>query len=165
MKIRTALATFLTTAALGTGVLGLADPAGATPSFSHNGQLSCGYGQVVTSGPSVTANQGTAQNPNIWWIAELIRWDGSRWVHAQWSSWFVDTVESDSGFSLGSTWGYAGGAWFRYGEMNSVGFGGYSSLRFDVPSGGYYAIRNFVYDGTYSSAIAVSSTGGTWCRA
>src|SRR5688572_23373618 len=27
-------------------------------------QLSCGQGQVFTSAPSVTANQGTAQNPH-----------------------------------------------------------------------------------------------------
>ena len=148
-------------AALVTVLLPLLAPP-ATAAGVPYASLSCGSGWVQTTAPHVLAQQGArgAAGPDAFWIAELWGWTGSTWVHVQWSQWWLSPVRTTD-FNPGALTGYAGPSWYPYGVVNGSWT---QSVWFRVAPGYHYAIRNWVHDGSWSSAWAATAVGFS-CRA
>jgi len=140
----------------------------ARGSTAPNATLWCGGGQVATSGPRVEAQQSLVADSgyDVWWIAELVGWNGSTWQTLAYSQWLGDDVQSDGGFSLGQVWGTAGPEWAPPGVFlpGDPARGPFNEQRWNVQPGYWYGIINWVYDrGQYISATAFTAGGSGSC--
>ena len=144
-------------------LLGLAMLTPATPATAAgvpNASLSCGTGWVRTTAPYVYAQQDAPGASGIFWAPQLYQHDGRSWHPVATANWFISPVQS-SDFNPGSTGGFAGPGWYPYGTINGQLT---QTFTWTVPSGYWYAIRNWVYDGSYSNAFA-GPIGSQVCRA
>jgi hypothetical protein len=126
-------------------------------------QLACGSSQAWAGAPSVTASQGVrGTNAFVWWIAQLIYWDGVRWNHYSWSEYHFSYV-SNAGANPGSPIGSANPPWTRYGGGVVVHPG--QGILWNVTPGVTWAVINHVQDnfGDKNSGVAYTSGGSHFC--